>query len=550
MGMNEEAAITISLIAKDLASGNIGKAVSGLDALAKKGGLVGAMAQGVGQSFGQMLNPIGLVTRGIGMVTDAFADGIKGALEEEVQLGRLDQALQNNVANWDGNRDAMDAAAESAMDLAFSDDQARESLIKLVTATGNQEESIRGLSLAMNIARGRNIDLASATDVVVKATVGNTRALKQYGIEVREGATATEILAELQARFADQAEEYASTTAGKWEAAQLKVNNAMEEFGHIAISTTAGLLSLPEALEGNSQATSDYLHALGNLVPGMELIADEFDAERERIGMVAGTIPKDIEAALLAGAPAVEASGQALVDQLQDIFSDNQAKALAQFANNFTDDLAGSLRSNKDVVADAMDDLVWAMHHPLQLEKEGARIEAALTSKALAEGLASNNPMIRAVALQQKEELEAQWKLLTGEAYRGGVSAADALERGLRTFNSPKFGLIARSVRTDLPGFAHGGHVRAHEPIIVGEERPELFIPDGPGYIVPSVPEYPETFADFGGGVPAGRSTAGPPVSLTVNFSSLATPTAAEGQRIAQAILPDLVREMRRQRLA
>lgn len=43
-------------------------------------------------------------------------------------------------------------------------------------------------------------------------------------------------------------------------------------------------------------------------------------------------------------------------------------------------------------------------------------------------------------------------------------------------------------VRDELEGRADGGRVRAGQPYVVGERRPELFVPDSSGTILPSVP--------------------------------------------------------------
>src|SRR5688500_8752075 len=86
-----------------------------------------------------------------------------------------------------------------------------------------------------------------------------------------------------------------------------------------------------------------------------------------------------------------------------------------------------------------MDDLMFAINNTMTTADEAARKQGALTSAAMAKGLASNNPMIRAIAQQQYDVLTAQWQALTGSAYREGVDAATALERGLRTFDSPRF---------------------------------------------------------------------------------------------------------------
>ncbi|HUW17591.1 MAG TPA: hypothetical protein VMW94_10980, partial [Actinomycetes bacterium] len=62
--------ITLKLVAQDLASGNISKAIGGIDKMAQRGGIMGSVFQGVGLSVGQMLNPLALLGRGIGAVTD------------------------------------------------------------------------------------------------------------------------------------------------------------------------------------------------------------------------------------------------------------------------------------------------------------------------------------------------------------------------------------------------------------------------------------------------------------------------------------------------
>jgi hypothetical protein len=80
----------------------------------------------------------------------------------------------------------------------------------------------------------------------------------------------------------------------------------------------------------------------------------------------------------------------------------------------------------------------------------------------------------------------------------------------------------------------HGGEVTAGNVYVVGEQRPELFVPQQNGTIMPRVS--------------SGASTGGN-VTINLSFSSLATPTPSEGQRIARAILPELRREIGRQGL-
>jgi len=45
-----------------------------------------------------------------------------------------------------------------------------------------------------------------------------------------------------------------------------------------------------------------------------------------------------------------------------------------------------------------------------------------------------------------------------------------------------------------LPAMAQGGHAKKHQPVVVGERGPEVFVPDVPGTIEPGPNErrYPE----------------------------------------------------------
>lgn len=55
----------------------------------------------------------------------------------------------------------------------------------------------------------------------------------------------------------------------------------------------------------------------------------------------------------------------------------------------------------------------------------------------------------------------------------------------------PGVGALIEAVGGEVPGRARGGPVAAGQPYVVGERRPELFVPDTAGTIIPSVPDGP-----------------------------------------------------------
>jgi hypothetical protein len=184
-------------------------------------------------------------------------------------------------------------------------------------------------------------------------------------------------------------------------------------------------------------------------------------------------------------------------------------------ARSITGDMTGTLKGAKKDVQSAMDDLMYAITHPMKLTKETARVESALTSKNLLKGLSSKNPEIKAQAEQTKQRLITLWEQLTGKAYTEGDDASTKWRNGLSS-NYPAAIAAARNaaaavnrwldsiknhirvnVNIDTTGqgpTAHGhralgGPVMAGVPYIVGEKRAELFVPNENGRIVPRLPD-------------------------------------------------------------
>lgn len=87
-------------------------------------------------------------------------------------------------------------------------------------------------------------------------------------------------------------------------------------------------------------------------------------------------------------------------------------------------------------------------------------------------------------------------------------------------------------------GFAEGGYIAPGQTGTVGEVAQESVqaLPGGGVIVIPT-------------GSPDGRGTRSGGGTVHVHFHSVATPSPSEGQRLAQAVIPELLREMRRQGL-
>lgn len=84
-----------------------------------------------------------------------------------------------------------------------------------------------------------------------------------------------------------------------------------------------------------------------------------------------------------------------------------------------------------------------------------------------------------------------------------------------------------------VPGLARGGTVQAGRPYIVGEKRPELFVPRVHGKIVPRVPDSPAELADLDpgafDGTPVGRYRDLPPIHVHLMLDGRELTTAVVG---------------------
>lgn len=210
----------------------------------------------------------GVAAVGIGAAGFALAGFVKQAAAEQVGIERLRVALKNTGASWDTYEKRIDEVVVAGEKLAFSDDQIRDSLSALTAATGDVDEAIRRQEIAMDLARGTGLDLATASKLVGKVSEENTQVLKRYGIELKEGATEQEALAEIQAKFAGQSEAFAETSTAKWEIFNNQMDNIKETIGTalLPVVTTLGE-ELGDFLTEHQDDIERFSEALAEKIP-------------------------------------------------------------------------------------------------------------------------------------------------------------------------------------------------------------------------------------------------------------------------------------------
>jgi hypothetical protein len=153
------------------------------------------------------------------------------AADEEVSVSSLDQTIRINIGTLQDYSQELEEAESWGQKLAFSDDEVRASLNALIPFTKDMGDALRIQSVAADLARFKNMDLASASELLVRGMINGGSAFRRMGIDIREGASAMEVLQAVEAKFSGQAERYANTTASSFDRLTTSAGNLLEVLG-------------------------------------------------------------------------------------------------------------------------------------------------------------------------------------------------------------------------------------------------------------------------------------------------------------------------------
>jgi hypothetical protein len=245
--------------AVDQATPTLRKIGKGFGGLKKAGAAVGSGLQSAA------LGAVGIAAAVAGFTVAATA----AAADEEKQVARLNGVLKQRGMLTDANSAAVEAQTAKLENLAFADDQVRESLITATAFTKNFNDALKIQNVAADVAAAKGISLEEATSLVGKAYQGNTKGLKGLGVEVKKGAKGMDALNAVTKKYGGTAEAASNTVSGKFTKAQIKIGNIMENFG---------AAFLPIASDGLSVLSDTVLPAvakgLENLKPVLKTVGD------------------------------------------------------------------------------------------------------------------------------------------------------------------------------------------------------------------------------------------------------------------------------------
>jgi hypothetical protein len=203
--------------------------------------------------------------------------------EEEQAISRLQNTLRNA-----GREDLFGKFKEKVKGLheefkIFEDEELIEFFGKLITFGKLTERQIDQITpVIINFASKQKISLEEATGVILKAIEGNTRGLREYGINIKNVKTEAErfnvILAELGPRVEGAAAAFGETTQGQIKKTRVEIVELKETIGEKLQPAIKGFYQLIQSVvEGASigftNLTNNFNKMLGQITLAKNVVS-------------------------------------------------------------------------------------------------------------------------------------------------------------------------------------------------------------------------------------------------------------------------------------
>jgi len=243
-----DSAIKVSL---DIATSAAEKALERVQAQANKtnqafevfkGTLGGGLILGAIEKLGSVL-------------TGTFQAAIKEAMEAESEINNLNVALKNSgIYSEQTSKNLQDYADSIAETTVYTDGAVKQNLALLASMTNLDENGLkRAQSAAVDLSAAYNIDLQTATQLVAKASNGQTVGLSKLGVEfTKTGSNASTFANVLQSLEKLQGSAAAKTNTFEGRMAQLRnaSDKLLESIGNMIVQNPFLIKGLENVVSG------------------------------------------------------------------------------------------------------------------------------------------------------------------------------------------------------------------------------------------------------------------------------------------------------------
>ena len=213
----------------------------------------------------------GLATNFLGLIGIVGAGSLfQSSIDEFIEMDKNVRLLQNTLRNI-GVPEAFDRISASADKLAkqftyLDNDDVLKVFNQLIVYGKLTEDQMNELlPVIVDFAAATGQDLPSATSVIIKALEGNGKALKEYGINIKDAKNTSEafgiIMTELAPKVSGVGKAFGESSAGGLASAQQRFKDLKEEIGAgllpILNSVLSVLLDIGKGAVGAGKALTD-----------------------------------------------------------------------------------------------------------------------------------------------------------------------------------------------------------------------------------------------------------------------------------------------------
>jgi hypothetical protein len=223
---------------------------------------VGKQVEGSRKTYEHLQRTIigltGVLAGGAGLEA-GLRSTIEAARGMEEAQARLDVTMRDAGLSFDKSKSKIEEFIKSESRLsAFTQADLTDSFGSLVRLTKDTGKAMQDTALAADIARARHIDLAAATNIVIKAEEGMTGTLRRQGIDIAPVKTAEDALTDSHKHF---------TTAVKEQAKELdKHATSLKAIAKLTDTYRGSAASATPASEKFKNAVNELEVAVGQVL--------------------------------------------------------------------------------------------------------------------------------------------------------------------------------------------------------------------------------------------------------------------------------------------
>jgi hypothetical protein len=199
-----------------------------------------------------------------------LTEATKAAAEHEAGVAKLEQAYKNAGVSTAGMKGDLEEVEAASRRTGLSTEDSIAAYTKLVTVTKDSAKAHEELATAQDLAAYKGIDVQTATQAIIMAQNGNTRALKEMGIATKDASgkqlDAAGIMKNLTEAVHGQADAFGHTAEGEMARYHESLDQTKVAIGEALLPALQSVLNTLQPLFAWLQNNTAVLQVLAPII--------------------------------------------------------------------------------------------------------------------------------------------------------------------------------------------------------------------------------------------------------------------------------------------